>query len=341
MVNVKGYISSNFTKAFLTIFIPFFLIISLVYLVKISSLTSKIEISFSELFLLYSYSLPNIVFYTIPLSFIAAVANTLIRLSQDNELIALYALGLKAKNVLKSILLLGLLFSLLLSAISFLGIPVSKQLYSAFKSKKKAEAALNIVPGKLGQKFGDFYIYVKSKDETDGIFHTMVIYNRTKKDEEQFFSSREGQLKRNGKQASLLLKGGYGYTYSKQRLQQARYDTLELFDTQRAYRFHFQDILSYWGFAKTDRHRSGRARFYLFVSLIPLLSVYLVAAFSMINPRYQSNYSFLIIFATTLLLYLTASSLEKWGTFPLVIAAAVLLYLLGQLLFEKRVARYF
>ncbi|AKF24451.1 hypothetical protein YH65_02880 [Sulfurovum lithotrophicum] len=341
MVNVKGYISSNFTKAFLTIFIPFFLIISLVYLVKISALTAQIQINFLELLLLYSYSLPNIIFYTIPLSFIAAVTNTLMKLSQDNELIALYALGLKAKKVLRSILLLGVLFSILLATLSFLGIPMSKQLYNAFKEKKKAEATLNIVPGKLGQKFGDYYIYVKGKDDKSGLFHDMVIYNRTKKDEEQFFSSKEGQLNRGKQVASLLLKDGYGYTYSKEKLQQSKYKTLEVFDSKQKYRFHFQDILSYWAKIKTDKNRMGRALFYLFVSLIPLLSVYLVAAFAMINPRYQANYSFIIIFSSTLFLYLVASSLEKWGNIPAFIISAIAVYLLGRAVFEKRVARYF
>jgi lipopolysaccharide export system permease protein len=341
MVNLKRYISSNFTKAFLTIFLPFFLIISLVYLVKISSLTEKIQIDFLELLLLYSYSLPNIIFYTIPLSFIAAVTNTLMKLSQDNELIALYALGLQSKKVLRSILLLGILFSLLLSAISFLGIPMSKQLYSAFKEQKKSEATLNIVPGKLGQKFGNYYIYIKEKDEKGGMFHDMVIYNRTKKNEEQFFSAKKGHLNRNKHVASLLLQEGYGYTYSREKLEQAKYKTLEVFDTKQQYRFHFQDILSYWALTKTDKHRKGRALFYLFISLIPLLSVFLVAAFAMINPRYQTNYSFLIIFIDTLFLYLIASSLEKWGNLSLLVITALSVFIIGKLLFEKRVARYF
>ena len=96
MVNVRGYISSNFTKSFLTIFLPFFIIISLVFLVRISALTSKIQINIEELFFLYSYSIPAIIFYTLPLSFVAALANVLINLSQGNELIALYALGLNS-----------------------------------------------------------------------------------------------------------------------------------------------------------------------------------------------------------------------------------------------------
>jgi lipopolysaccharide export system permease protein len=341
MADVRGYISSNFTKAFLTIFLPFFLIISLVYLVKISSLTEQIQIDFLELLLLYSYSLPNIIFYTIPLSFIAAVTNTLMKLSQDNELIALYALGLQAKKMLRSIFLLGILFSILLSTISFLGIPMSKQLYNAFKEKKKSEVTLNIIPGKLGQKFGEYYIYVKEKNEKNNMFYDMVIYNRTKKNEEQFFSSQKGQLKRNNHIASLLLQEGYGYTYTEDKLQQAKYKTLEVFDTKQKYHFHFQDVISYWTLSKTDKHRMGRALFYLFVSFIPLLSVYLVAAFAMINPRYQTNYSFIIIFSTTFFLYLIASSLEKWGNIPSLIIVAVATFILGRTLFQKRVARYF
>ena len=339
MVNVKGYISSNFTKGFLTIFLPFFLIISLVYLVKISSLTSQIQITFGELLTLYSYSVPDIIFYTLPLSFIAALANVLLKLSQDNELIALYALGLKANKVLRSLLFLGLLFSLLLAAISFLAMPLSKQLNKEFINSKKSEAKLNIVAGKLGQKFGDYYIYVKENKKE--LFQDIVIYNRTKKDEEQFFSSQEGKLNKTNGITSLLLNNGYGYTYTENKLQQAKYKSLEVYDTSKNKNFHFEDIVAHWSKATTNIKMLHRVLFFIFVSLIPLLSVYLVAAFTMINPRYQANRSFLVIFLTTLGLYMTASSLEKWGTFTILGVTVLVTLFLGKWLFDKRVAKYF
>ncbi|HFQ60837.1 MAG TPA: LptF/LptG family permease, partial [Epsilonproteobacteria bacterium] len=336
MVNLKGYISSNFTKGFLTIFLPFFLIISLVYLVKISSLTSQIQITFVELLTLYGYSVPDIIFYTLPLSFVAALANVLVKLSQDNELIALYALGLNANKVLRSLLFLGLLFSILLGAISFLAMPLSKQLYKEFKSAKKSEAKLNIVAGKLGQKFGDYYIYVKENKKD--VFHDIVIYNRTKKDVEQFFSSQEGKLNKSNGITSLKLNDGYGYTYTKEKLQQAKYKSLEVFDTTQSKSFHFQDIIAHWSSASTNIIMLHRILFFIFVSLIPLLSVYIIAAFTMINPRYQANRSFLVIFLTTLGLYLTASSLEKWGNFSILLITVITVTFLGQWLFKKRVA---
>ncbi len=339
MVNVKGYISSNFTKAFLTIFLPFFLIISLVFLVKISSLTSKIQITFGELITLYGYSVPEIIFYTLPLSFVAALANVLMKLSQDNELIALYALGLKSNKILKSLLLLGLLFSLLLLSISFLAMPISKQSYKSFKSSKKSEAKLNIIAGKLGQKFGNYYIYVKEKK--NDIFHDIVIYNRTNEDEEQFFSSQRGKLNKQEGSTSLLLNDGYGYTYTQNKLQQAKYRTLEVYDTSKKKGFHFEEVSEYWSKVKENSKLMRKALFNVFVSFIPLLSVYLVASFTMINPRYQANHSFIVIFTTTFLFYMLASSLQKWGNFAILLFFIVTIFLLGKWLFKQRVARYF
>jgi lipopolysaccharide export system permease protein len=339
MVSVRAYISSNFAKAFLTIFLPFFLIISLVYLVKISSLTSQIQITFGELLLLYSLSIPDIVFYTLPISFIASLANTLIKLSIDNELIALYALGLKAKKVLKSLLLLGFLFSLLLLTISLFGMPLSKQYYSSFKETKKSEAKLNIVAGKLGQKFGNYYIYVKEKKDND--FYDMVIYNRSNNDMEQFFAAKQGNLNKRSGITSLLLHDGYGYTYTKDKLQQAKYETLEVYDKNKNSNYHFRSVLEFWKRAQVNKGTLHKLIFYIFVSLIPFISVYMIAAFTMINPRYQANHSYIVIFSITLLFYAIASSLQKWGTFSLLLASIVITALLGVWLFHKRVSRFF
>ena len=339
MVNVKGYISSNFTKSFLTIFLPFFIIISLVFLVRIAALTSKIQINFSELLLLYSYSIPEIVFYTLPLSFIAALANLLISLSQGNELIALYALGLRSKKILNGLLWISILFSLLLLAISLFAMPLSKQFYRAFKEEKRNDARLNIVPGELGQKFGNYYIYIK--DKTEDSFQNIVIYNRTDKANEQFFSSQSGKMNRNENVASLLLNEGYGYTYSKVKLQQAEYKTLEIFDTSQKKGFQFKSVLSYWQEAAHNSKTMHKLLFFIFISMIPMLSVYLVASFTMINPRYQANHSFLVIFISTLFFYAIASTLQKWGTIPMLISSVIVIMIMGQWLFKKRVSKFF
>lgn len=339
MVNLKGYISTNFSKSFLTIFLPIFLIISLIYLIKISSLTEKVNLSFVDLVLLYSYSLPEIVFYTLPFSFLTALANVLSRLSQDNELIALYALGIRAKSILNGLFKIAMLFSILLFTISFIALPLSKQAYGAFKDEKSAEADFNIIPGKIGQKFGDLYIYVKDKNET--VFQNMVIYNKTQSDQEQFFSSNTGQLLHKNDTTSLKLIDGYGYTYSPDSLQEAEYQSLEVFRPSSYTPIDFITVKRYWFEALKDKKRLNKGLFYFFISLIPLLSVYLIAAFTIINPRYQTNHTNLTIFAVTMVLYLIASLLQKNGSFAMLFISSIVLWIAGRWLFEKRVARYF
>jgi lipopolysaccharide export system permease protein len=339
MAKIKNYILLNFSRSFFTIFLPFFLIFSLIYLVKIAGLTSKIQITFFELFQLYTYSIPDIIFYTIPISFIAALSNLLIKLSQDNELIALYALGYNANKVIQKLFVLALLFSLLLASISFLAMPLSKQLYKSFKQEKKSEAKLNIVAGELGQKFGEYYIYIQEKD--GDLFHNMVIYNRSDRDNEQFFAAKTGKIRHQGKVTSLLLNDGYGYTYSDIKLQQAQYDTLEVFDKVNTKSYKFEDIIAHWAKASDDIKMMHRVLFFVFVSFMPLLALYLIASFAMINPRYQKNRSFLIIFATTFFLYGIASSLEKWGTPSILLLSIISTFIMGLYLFKQRVKRYF
>lgn len=339
MVNIKGYLSSNFTKSFLTIFLPVYFIVSLVFLIQISSLTAKINLTFYDLFKLYILSLPEIVFYTLPLSFITAFSSVLGRLSQDNELIALHALGINAKSILKGFFILAFLFSMLLLSISFITMPLGVQAYNAFKAEKRTEASFNIIPGKIGQKFGDFYIYVKNKDEKS--FQNLVIYNQTKGGDEQFFSSQKGELLNENGTMLLKLTDGYGYTYTKDKLQEAQYKQLKVYDQNKEEGFQFKTVQAYWALAKTDKKRMNKALFNLFISLIPLLSVYLIAAFTIINPRYQKNHTILTTFLVVFILYLIASVFQKNGNLILVLITSIILWLIGRWLFEKRVSRYF
>jgi lipopolysaccharide export system permease protein len=105
--------------------------------------------------------------------------------------------------------------------------------------------------------------------------------------------------------------------------------------------YSFEDIITHWKRASTDEKRMHRVLFFIFVSLIPLLSVYLVASFTMINPRYQENRAFLTMFLSALGLYMTASALEKWGTALSLSLVVIFTFILGYTLFKKRVSRFF
>ncbi|MFA7501327.1 MAG: LptF/LptG family permease, partial [Sulfurimonas sp.] len=284
MGRIKDYLSSNFTKTFSVIFLPFFAIVSLVYFIRISVLTAQIQLNFLELFELYAYFLPSILFYTLPISFVTAIALVLVRLSQDNELNALYALGIGSSKIIKNYLLLAMLFSILLFSISFLAMPMTKQMYNAFRVEKLSEAKLNINTASLGQKFDNYYLYIGKQVGDE--FRDIVIYNPNGQTQEKIFISKSGQiLNKPNEQASFVLKDGYGYTYYKNNLQQFKFQTLRAYDTSSRGEIDFESILHYWSQMKNDDSIMKRALFFIFISLIPLLSIYIVAAFTMINAR--------------------------------------------------------
>ena len=87
------YILNQFLSTNLSIFFVLFSIVSVVFFIQIANFTSSIEISFLDLLKLYSFMLPRILIFTLPIAFFIALTLTLFRLSKENESIVLFTLG--------------------------------------------------------------------------------------------------------------------------------------------------------------------------------------------------------------------------------------------------------
>lgn len=340
MVKIKDYLSSNFSKTFFMIFLPFFAIISLVYFIRISMLTNQIQLDFLDVLRLYGYFLPSIIFYTLPVSFVATISLTLMRLSNDNELGALYSFGVSSSSIIKKYFSLSVLFSILLFAISFFAMPVTKQMYNSFKVTKLSEAKLNIDPNSLGQKFDDYYLFINTQDKTQ--YHDIVIYNPSAKKGEQIFLAKNGKIVNDPKsQGYFMLEDGFGYTYDKEKLRQVKFKQLIAYDTSNKNDISFQSIKEYWSNSLKDTKEKNRIFFFIFISLMPIITLYAVASFSIIHARYQSNNSYIVIFAISLITYMYASFLEKYGNIFLLILGILAITIGGKMLFKHRVEKVF
>jgi len=338
-MGISKYLSYNFTSSFLTIFLPLFFIGALVFIIKISALTASIQISFLEMIQLFSYNLPAILFYTIPISFLVAVVMTLLRLSNDNELMALFALGTKSKSILNHFVIISLLFSIVLLILSLGLMPKTKQQFKAFKHLKSSEAQVNINPSKLGQKFGNLFIYVKSKD--NDTLHDVVIYNKDTTHRDQLFMAKSAEIKNKDAVITLTLKNGSGYTFDKESLKEINYEKMQVFQNLNTKEFTYHNIISYWIELSLESDSKRRILFFIYISLIPFMALYIIASFSIINPRYQKNYAYHILGVTTIALYSVATLLEKQGNFIILILSIMATLIIGSLLFRKNVQRYF
>jgi len=132
MGKTRHYILMNLTRSYLLVFIPFFLIVSLIFVIKISFLSAQVIVNGKDLLQLFSYFVPEIFFYTIPLSVVAAFSNTFAKLSEENELMAIFALGHTPGKILLYLLPVIMLFSAFLLTISLLMLPQTYQKISRF-----------------------------------------------------------------------------------------------------------------------------------------------------------------------------------------------------------------
>lgn len=338
-ISLSKYISENFTGAFLTIFLPLFFIGSLVSIVQLSSLTKLIQVDFFEMSRLFGYNLPAMLFYTIPISFLIAVTTVLLKLSTENELMALFALGIRSKDIVRRLLISAILFSILLLLLSIIKMPQAEQQYRAFKTYKITQAKLNIAPSQLGQKFGNFFVYIKSKNGKD--MKDIVIYTKEKNSSNRLFIAKDAKVENENSIVSLTLNQGSGYTFSDKSLKMIEYETMKIFQNIEAKSYTYKNIKEYWAKYAKNPKKKGKILFFIFISLIPIIALYIVASFSIINPRYQKSYAYLVLGITTILLYVTATLLQNSGSLILFGVSITATIVIGLILFHYRVKRYF
>ena len=118
MNRLSNYINKHLSINFFSIFLPLFVIASVVFLIRVSTITSIIEINLFEMFKLYLFIIPDLLFYTIPLSFFIGGVITFNKLSFESEMVVIFSLGVPPRFLLWELFKLSIFISLFLLFIS-------------------------------------------------------------------------------------------------------------------------------------------------------------------------------------------------------------------------------
>jgi lipopolysaccharide export system permease protein len=286
-LKLNHYLYSQFAITFFPIFLGLFFITSIVFLVKIASLTSVITINFFELFRLFAYVVPQIIFYTMPISFFLSMVITLAKLAGEYELTVITSFGLNPVNVLKIFLPLTLLLSALLLVVSVGLIPKTKFLTKQFLETKKKEANFNIKASEFGQKFGDWLIYIN--DKNDKTYYDVKLF-KTEEKKDQFIISKTAVLDNDKGNLSFKLIDGKAFIMDEKELNQIDYKSMYINDSIADAKIGvFTDSYSYWRDNIKKNIDIDDLTFFILTSLFPLISLFLVITFGYFNPRYEKN----------------------------------------------------
>ena len=320
MTRLKHYITANLSSLFISIFLPLFAIASVILFIKLATYTAVIQLSVWEMTKLYIFRLPEILFYTLPISFFIASALSLLKLSNDNEIVVIFALGIKPSYIIKTLLRPALLLSMVLILDFLILFPHATVLSANFVSYKKSEAKFNLEASEFGNSFGDWLLYL-GKKENDGSFSKVFLFNKKEK-EEILIAAKKAKLLNDSGILRLKLYDGEGYSYSKEKFTQINFETMIINDTMKTDMRVYKRPLEFW--LSDDRAKDKKQMLItdLLMSLFPVLCLFFVVTIGVVHARHGKSQIYLFLFVGIILYYGATIGLQNtlgFYTIPTVI----------------------
>ena len=327
MDKLKSYLLSNFSQIYFSIFLPLFVIASVIMLVKIAAYTAFIQLTLGEMIKLYLFLLPELMFYTLPVTFFISAVMTIAKLSNDYEMLVIFSLGVKPMNLVLFFLRLAILQSLLLFMLFFVVTPHTKNLQRNFMNKKRSEAKFNIEASEYGHKFGQWMIFV-GEDREDNSFGNVIMFNQTETDETILIAEKANIISK-ANTLKLELEQGKGFTYSAESLSQMKFRILHINDVTDMDAEAYKDTFDYWfgDLILRDTFEKGSDKYgyyqkdftskmrkfsnQLLIAFFPILSVLFILSIGVINARHQKGFTYLYIFSVVIAYYASTFMLGK------------------------------
>ncbi|MEA3552862.1 MAG: LptF/LptG family permease [Campylobacterota bacterium] len=306
---LKKYLLVTYSQTFFPIFLTLFIITSIMYLVRVSALTSVMEINFAELLTLYSFYIPSILFYTLPISIFISIAISLSKLSTEYELIVITSFGLKPTKILK-LLFPTLLFSTIFLLInSLVLIPKANHLYDNFKAKKEQEAKFNIKASEYGQAFGDWLIYVNEKK--DGLYKDVVLFQQNQTADTVVISN-SATLKNEESALGLHLKDGNAVKIDDV-VTQIDFKKMTINNKIKPSENinNLSDLLLYWSDIDKSDFKRYKFNFSILMSFFPILSLLFFISLGFYNPRYEKNKTSIYAILLAIIFVIASQKLSK------------------------------
>jgi len=280
MLKLNKYLIDNFFSGFFTLFTILFIIASMVLMIALSNMTAMLKITIWEFLYLYILSLPEIVFYTLPLTFFITAAISISKLFENSELITVLSLGISPKKIIRPFLYISILISFVLIIITFFSIPTSNILYKNFINTKKIQSQFNFSASSIGQKLGDWNIFIEKKHKKT--YQNIVLYNNKKN---LLITAKTAKTYRNNNYFILSLDNGKIYIQNNYKLSIIKFKNFHLNQKIDITPLSFTNIKEYLLKYKEKTNK------YFIISLFPIITIFFLASISFFHNRYQKNHS--------------------------------------------------
>ncbi|MGX2971761.1 LptF/LptG family permease [Helicobacter sp. T3_23-1059] len=331
------YIFYTISQIFIPFFVVLFFVASVVLLISLSAATQAIKINIFDLLQLFSYAIPNAIFFVIPITFFCACVLGLSRLSYDYELLVFFSLGIAPRKILRAFVWISGFVSVVLLVFSLALIPITRSAYTSFANQKKAEVNINIKAGEFGQRLGDWLIYADEANNRH--YKGLVLFSSGIENNEIFITAKEGELSNKDGVFSLSLIEGSAYFAKSDEVQKADFATMKLNSKTDDINLSSYDLLEYWSSAFEGSHTQARRLSQAIIaSLFPIASIFLVLLFGVANPRFQKNLSYVYLLVSVSIYFIAMHILSQNAPFVGIFALPLVWFALSYVLYRRFVA---
>lgn len=313
MNRVNRYLFSNFISSFVSLFSVLFLIVSIVFFIRISRITAYIEINSIELLKLYLFMLPRVLIFTAPIAFFVSLAVSFFRLSKDNESTVIFTFGYSPVKISNFFMFIAFIFSLFSLVVGLILMPYAENLRDNFTEYKKTQATLNLQASEFGQKIDEWLLYIEDDDKSTGntIYKNLILYKPTKAgDDERVIIAKEGEFKSEGGIYVMTLKDGLIYTL-KDEVHITKFSQMAVKSKENSKISGANSIIDYWSEIKTSSKTRQNLSIYTLVALFPFATTLFALSFGVVTYRYEKGFIYVGIFAVILAYFVAIMLLGK------------------------------
>jgi len=338
--HLNKYILKNLSENFFSIFIPLFVIASVIFLIRVSSITSIIKISLFEMLKLYFFIIPDLLFYTLPLSFFIGGIVTFNKLSFNSEMIVFFSLGIAPHRILLILFKLGFLLTIFLLFISIVMIPHTKQMYKEFVKYKQQETVLNIKATEFGQSFGTWSLFIGSIEQIQKrkIYKNIALYNKI--NGEKFIVAKKATIKTSKGIVKLYLQNGSILLLNQGKISKLFFDKMKIHDLTTINNFKYRNTIDYFKYSLKNKKRKKKLVANLTLSFFPFVSTLLILVLGIQNTRYGRSLVILFLGIGIVSYYVSTFILSKYLGFATLLFVPIWFLITYIIYFLKIKIRY-
>jgi lipopolysaccharide export system permease protein len=194
-LTLHKYIIREIWPTFLAGLLVFCLVMVATRMLSITEWIINRGVHAGEAFKLVFYLMPNIVLFALPVATLIAVLIAFLRLSADNEIIALNASGISLYQMLPPVVVLSLGSYMIASIIAFYGVPWGNR---SFKDTifriVESKVDLNIRERIFNELFDDVMFYINSISPKEKIMKDIFVVDNRDASTTNTIVAKEGQI---------------------------------------------------------------------------------------------------------------------------------------------------